>query len=278
MRNELPQLGFYGLYSPDDEKWGGVFQLPEGELKPDAIQTPWFAVPLVLVPAGVLPGTETPPTFKLPIPLVTELETNEDAAWPFPQLRKGDPAPLRKLEGVRHITLHHTAGTRAGSTALYCHELHTKSKSWSRCGYHLFIGSYDRGDPIELYEINLPEWVAWHDSRNYDTYAVTMAGWLSIGHDVEPNEAQLDCFGRAMAYALPKFKGLESIVPHKLFQATACPGDIDRWYPLLIDAAKQYGQDIAPLLQFVPTRRARVTRALSARLRYGPPPSDCEDV
>lgn len=223
------------------------------------------------------PSEPEPPAIQAPISLLETLATKADAAWPFPQLRATNPDPPRLLTNIKHITIHHSAGSRATTNVTYWHQLHTQTKSWSRCGYHLAIGGLTAGAEIELYEVNRPEWVTWHDTRNTDTYAVTMAGDLRPDHDIEPNEAQLECFGRAMAYALPKFPNLESIVPHKFWQATACPGEIERWYPLLVDAAKQYGNDIAPLLRFVPTRRQRITRAFSVG-RAGPRLSVYEDV
>ena len=279
---------FYYLFNTETKQWARqghgyamywpVDFLQFAQFERDSRGDPWV-VAMWEKPVPPTPPEPAGPAFELPIDLTTELETNTSARWPFPQLRPinhREYKPPRQPEDIKHITLHHTAGTREGSTAVYCHDLHTKSKSWSRCGYHLFCGSLNRGDDIELYEINPWEWITWHDSRNHDTYAVTMAGWLSEGHDVEPNDVQLDCFGRAMAYALPMFPALESIVPHKMWQATACPGDIDMWWTLLVDAATQYGQDIAPLLDFQRTRRRRFS--FQTLLLDGPPLADYEEV
>lgn len=229
---------------------------------------------MIVLPRDVPPR---PPSVLPPISLVTSLATNEEAAWPFPQLRATNPALPRSLESIKHITVHHSAGSRATTNVTYWHQLHTQTKSWSRCGYHLCVGGLTAGADIELYEVNPPQWLTWHDTRNTDTYAVTFAGDLRTGHDIEPNEIQLDCFGRAMAYCLPKLSELESIVPHKFWQATACPGDIERWFPLLVDAAKQYGHNIEPLLRFVPTRSKKLMQILSIG-RTGPPLSDYGDV
>lgn len=272
MTNEKLPGGWYGLYNPD-LGYLHVFQLHAGELIDEALTAKWRVVPLELRALG----DATRPAIEPPISLLTELPTNDNARWPFPQLKPKKPDAPRRADQVKYITLHHSAGSRATTNIRYWHRLHTETKGWSRCGYHLGIGALDAGDPIELYEINPLQYVSWHDTRNYDTYAIAVAGDLRAGRDGEPDEKQLACFGRAIAYILPQLPNLESITGHKFWQATACPGDFNRWYVLLVDAARQFGHDIEPLLRFKGTPIARLVRALSLP-KYGPPIEHCEDV
>ncbi|MHC4542900.1 MAG: peptidoglycan recognition protein family protein [Planctomycetota bacterium] len=176
-----------------------------------------------------------------PVRLIHELETNIDARWPFP--RWG-----RASEEIRYITIHHSAGQRATQNIRWWHRYHTQNKSWSRAGYHFGIAAYEGGGAIDLYQINELSTVSWHDTRNHDTIGICISGWLSAGRDVQPNDLQLELFGRLMAWLLPRLPNLESIVGHKHWQRTACPGDIHLWGYMLVDAAKRWGCDIGELL------------------------------
>ncbi len=189
----------------------------------------------------------TKPRVKPPLDGIKLLETNRAARWPFPTLRAKKPLPRRKPEDIKYITLHHSAGSR-NSSVTYWHSYHTKTKSWSRVGYHMGIAMWKPGDDIDLYELNPPWEFTWHDSRNKDTYGLCISGDLRAGYDASPNNVQLKCFGRAMAYLLPKLPGLQAIVGHKKWQRTACPGDLREWAPSLIAAAGEVGHDIRGLL------------------------------
>ncbi|MEE9312343.1 MAG: peptidoglycan recognition family protein [Planctomycetota bacterium] len=226
------------------------------------------------------PDPEQPILYEPPVCLIDELKTNARARWPFPTKDWAEP---RTAEDVKYITIHHSAGRREDQNINWWHLHHTKNKSWSRCGYHLGAAAYHLHGEIDLYEMN-PWWEwTWHDSRNKDTYGICMAGWLSKGHDIEPNEKQLDCFGRAMAYVLPQFPNLQAIVGHKRWGRTVCPGDLELWNHKLATAADKYGYDIRDLLKpEVPRTRALRSTLLAARhplrTRLEPPLDSYSDV
>lgn len=210
-----------------------------------------------------------------PIDIVDDLPTNLNAQWPFP---KWD----RKLEDIHYITYHHSAGSRSSQNIMWWHRYHTGSKSWSRVGYHYGIAALNPGEEIKLYQLNYESTTSWHDTRNYDTLGVCTAGDLREGHDVEPNAVQLDCWGRLCYHLVPQLPNLRAIVGHKYWQATACPGDIERWGQQLVDAAAKYDVDISGLL--IVSKSSALTRlqanvaSLFGRDLVGPPLGDYNDI
>lgn len=188
---------------------------------------------------------------KPPLDLRGVLESHPDPRWPFPSKR-------RELADIRYITVHHSAGSRATQNIRWWHQYHTQSKSWSRVGYHFGIAALAQGGYVDLHQMNDLETISWHDSRNTDTVGVCLAGDLRAGHDDRPNEVQLECWGRLCAWLLPQLPGLAGIVSHKRWQATACPGDIERWGIDLVDAAQRCGADISLLMSSdIPSRLLR---------------------
>jgi hypothetical protein len=177
-----------------------------------------------------------------PTSLVDVLETKHDARYPFPNWN-------RPLSQIRYMTIHHSAGQRATQNIQWWHRYHTQSKSWSRVGYHFGIAALEPGGPIELYQLNRLKTHSWHDSRNWDTFGVCLAGDLRAGHDERPNDVQLDAFGRLVAWLFGRdLSNWASIVGHKNFGRTACPGSMGVWRDDLIDAAQLYGCDISGMM------------------------------
>ncbi len=187
--------------------------------------------------------------------VIERLQTYKDATWPFPNWS-------RPVTNIRYITIHHSAGSRATTNIKYWHRLHTQSKKWSRVGYHFGIGMFQPGESIGLYQMNEITWHTWHDARNHDTVGVCLAGDMRAGHDVRPNDAQIDGFGRLMAWLIPQLPNLEQIVGHSRFGRTACQGDMEIWMRDLIASAEKYGQSIEPLVSY--QKVGAVTRARSA--------------
>lgn len=218
----------------------------------------------------------TKPRVKPPLDGIGRLETNRAARWPFPTLRAKKPLPRRKPEDIKYITLHHSAGSR-NSSITYWHRYHTKTKSWSRVGYHMGIAMWEPGADIDLYELNPPWEFTWHDGKNKDTYGLCISGDLRAGYDASPNNIQLKCFGRAIAYLLPKLPGLQAIVGHKKWQRTACPGDLREWAPSLIAAADEVGHDIRGLLDTGARKSYFSLGAIKATRPSGPRAADYDE-
>jgi len=193
--------------------------------------------------------------FDPPINIISELPTYSDATYPFPNWE-------RPVTAIRYITIHHSAGSRATTNIEYWHRLHTVSKSWSRVGYHFGIGMYKPGGDIGLYQMNEITWHTWHDARNYDTVGVCLAGDMRAGYDVRPNEAQIDGFGRLMAWLVPKLPNLYQIVGHSRFGNTQCQGDMEVWMGDLITSSRNYGAEIEHLVSY--DKIGRVSRAVTA--------------
>lgn len=204
---------------------------------------------LYLTPSAVIQ-----PAYAPPVSLVDTLKTYESADWPFLKWDR-DPADIKWL------TIHHSAGSRATTSINWWHYYHTVSKSWSRVGYHFGIAAQESGGPMGLYQMNKLSTVSWHDTRNHDTLSVCIAGWFAAGHDIRPNEEQVDLFGQLMAWLLPQLPNLFAIVGHKRWQRTACPGDLELYIQDLIDSASRYGVEIADLVSL----RTANSAASSAR-------------
>lgn len=213
---------------------------------------------------------EDKPLWKPPVNRIKELATYKEALWPFPDWN-------RPLSQIRWITVHHSAGWRATTNMIYWHRLHTRTKRWSRVGYHFGIGMFGPNDPITLVQLNMLKWFTWHDARNRDTLGVCIAGDLRVGHDIRPNPVQVDLFGQLMPWLVPQLPSLEGIVGHSYFQATACQGDMKVWMPDLIAAAAKYGQPIDHLVKYGKVKP--VARALSMAMSVMParPPLNAYD-
>jgi hypothetical protein len=207
-----------------------------------------------------------------PVNIIDQLQTNEDAEWPFPNWE-------RPVTNIRYITIHHSAGRRATTNIQYWHRLHTQSKSWSRVGYHFGIGMFRPGEAIGLYQMNELTWHTWHDARNYDTVGVCIAGDLRDleGKDVRPNDAQIDGFGRLMAWLVPKLPNLAQIVGHSRFGRTACQGDMEVWMGDLITSARGYGQEIEPLVSYAKVGAVTQARFAVAAILPNRPPLSAYD-
>ncbi len=190
-----------------------------------------------------------PPNPPPPIDVFDELPLNKDARYPFPKKE-------RSLADIKWLTIHHSAGQRATTSIEWWNDYHTQTKGWTHVGYHFGIASLRRGDPINLYQMNPLKWVTWHDTRNYDTVGICIAGDLRMGHDVRPTPLQVDLFGRLMAWLIPQLPNLFAIVGHRRWQKTACPGDMEVWMPDLIASAEKWGQPIEHLVSY---RRARLS-------------------
>jgi hypothetical protein len=217
-------------------------------------------------------SVEDEPEIDPPIDIVDELDTNKAARWPFPVWD-------RPLTDIKWITVHHSAGSRDTQNIAWWDRYHREYKSWSRVGYHFGISAWEPGDEIKLYQLNRLSTVSWHDTKNYQTVGVCMSGDLRAGHDVRPNDVQLECFGRLMAWLVPQLPRLEGIVGHKYWQATACPGDMHLWGDELVAAAAQYGQEIGPLMVEQQTTRSNLFKSFATfRLPTAPtPPRDDYD-
>lgn len=210
---------------------------------------------------------EQQPAFEPPANMIAELSTYQDAIYPFPNWN-------RPITSIRYITIHHSAGRRATTHIEYWHRLHTQSKSWSRVGYHFGIGMFRPGEAIGLYQMNEITWHTWHDARNYDTVGVCLAGDLRDleGKDIRPNDAQIDGFGRLMAWLVPQLPNLVQIVGHSRFGRTACQGDMEVWMPDLIASSEKYGQEIEPLVSYEKVGAvSRARFAAAAALPNRPP-------
>lgn len=199
-----------------------------------------------------------------PIDIISVLPWHKRPRWPF-------PFRPRELSAIKYITIHHSGATPREKTSIWnWSQFHTEHKGWSRLGYHFCIGPLKLGGDIGLYQANDLEQVAWHDTRNYDTVGVVIAGDLRSGKDGRPTAEQIDLFGRLMTWLLPQLPALEKIVPHSHWQHTACPGDIDLWGRDLIDAAAHHGADIEDLVSLQRTRL--VARVLAMQQPEGTPP------
>lgn len=187
-----------------------------------------------------------------PISLIDMLKTSDNARWPFLKWDR-DPAEIKWL------TIHHSAGQRDTTSINWWHYYHTVSKSWSRVGYHFGIAAQESGGEIGLYQMNKLSTVSWHDTRNHDTLGVCMAGDYREGHDVRPNEAQIDLFGQLMAWLIPQLPNLFAIVGHRRWQQTACPGNMEVYIQDLIDSASKYGVEIADLVSLRTANPAAAT-------------------
>ncbi|MHC4088706.1 MAG: peptidoglycan recognition protein family protein [Planctomycetota bacterium] len=197
-----------------------------------------------------------------PVSLLDVLKTNTSARYPFPNWK-------RSLSQVRWMTIHHSAGSRETQNIEWWHRYHTTTKSWSRAGYHFGIAALKQGGQIELYQLNRLQTHSWHDSRNWDTFGVCLAGDLRAGRDVRPNDVQLKAFGRLIAWLREEWElpNWTAIVGHKSFGSTACPGDFHLWRDDLIDAAWAHGHDISGMMTVRTEALAARTFAVSSAAR-----------
>jgi len=209
-----------------------------------------------------------------PVDVVEALPWNGSARWPFPT-RQG--RAQRKVEEIRYVTLHHSAGSRATTSIVGWNTLHTMRKGWSHVGYHFGVGSLEPGGEVGAFQLNRLGEFTWHDSRNSDTVGVCLAGWLEEGHDDAPTDEQADLCGRLLAWLVPQLPNLKAIVGHQHWQSTKCPGELWRWGKSLVDAAARHGGEIGPLLEVRPRQRMRATTMKLGRV-VGPPLGDYEGV
>lgn len=209
--------------------------------------------------------TEPKPKPRTPIDAIETLPWNHSAAYPF-------PSTPRSLADIHYLTVHHSGTTPRDQTAIEdWNAYHTQTKSWSHVGYHFAIAAMTpvaEGGAIDLYQTNHMAQITWHDSSNYRTLGMVLAGDLRAGHDGEPNELQIDLWGQFTAWLLPQLPNLKGIVPHSFFQATACPGDWERWVPKLAQSSADWGQNIMDLVYNV--QPARMSRALSRVRTFAP--------
>ena len=190
-----------------------------------------------------------------PIDLTEKLVTRRNAQYPFPIWD-------RKLSDVHYLTRHHGVSWDIE----WWHRYHTGTKDWSRVGYTFGISIYE--GVMGLYQMNKLSTVAWHDSSNYKTAGICFGGWMEEGHDPgRPTDDQLRLWGQLMAWLdvtnKAKWPNLKGIPGHQYFGRTACPGDEEVWIQDLIDAAHDFGQDIAPLMI---TGRPSTVRSLALSL------------
>jgi len=217
---------------------------------------------IVYVMTPKLPGMDGP------VNIMDRLETNEQAEYPFLVWD-------RPLTNIKYLTIHHSAGSYSIN---YWHELHTHiRRSWSRVGYHFGAATFDDyPDVVDLYQMNKLATVSWHDTRNYDTVGFCFGGDLRPHpYQGEPTEKQLECWGRFTAWIIPQLSNLYAIVGHSRWSATACQGDLPGYAPLLIDASRQYGQDISGILS---TKKASaIARAYNVITRKPMLGAPCEE-
>ena len=216
----------------------------------------------------------TLPTPAPPDDITDKLPWNDDSPWPFPT--RGKSAPLTR---VKYITLHHSAGNRDTTNIEYWNYLHSVTKRWPHIGYHFGIASRRPGDPIGLYQMNRIGEFTWHDSRNADTLAVCIAGDLRAEHDDAPTPEQVYLAGQLLAWLVPQLPNFVGVTFHKLIQATACPGDVERWGGEIVAATKTWGIDLSGRWGVKPMGvRARIMGALVRQPRAKDYEDVCEDV
>ena len=150
---------------------------------------------------------------------------------------------------------------------------HIGGKSWSHMGYHFCIAAMTpvaQGGEMNLWQTNRMPQVTWHDSFNYKSLGLVMAGDFRQGKDGGPTPFQADLFGQLMAWLLPQTPNLFRIVPHNFFQGTECPGDWSHYLPLLIAACDRWGVDIRPLVAAKPASIARPQGLLASAMSWRP--------
>jgi len=206
-----------------------------------------------------------------PLDIINELQWNDGSPWQFPTRNKPD-LPTR----VKYITIHHSAGQRASTNIMYWNRLHTVSKNWPHIGYHFAIAALDRGGSIGLYQCNRIGETTWHDARNRDTVGVCIAGDLRAGHDDAPTPEQVQLTGQLLAWLVPQLPNFVGVTFHKLIQATACPGDVERWGGGIVEAAQKYGLDLTGRFGVKPAAVMR-TRIMNI-FRNEPPVEDYDNV
>lgn len=201
--------------------------------------------------------TPTPPT-----DVIDYLPWNDNSPWPFP---KSD------ISRKRWVTLHHSAGERATTNIGYWNRLHTVNKNWPHIGYHFGIAALVSGGEIGCYQTNEIGTFSWHDSRNHDTIGVCIAGDLRAGHDNAPTPDQVRLTGELLAWLVPQLPNFQGVIVHKSIQATACPGDVERWGYEIVDAAATFGLDLEGRFD-VPLPRTRLARMRGLFVKS--PPAD----
>lgn len=133
----------------------------------------------------------------------------------------------RAVNGIRYITVHHTADTATGTNDQILQKeanQHINSNGWPGLSYHFFICKDGT-----IYQINNFSDVTWHDAVNWDSIGIALHGYFHPTVEEQPTSAQL----KALRFLLdelctkhPEFPADQSdVLGHRERSSTACPGN-----------------------------------------------------
>lgn len=178
-------------------------------------------------------------------------------------LQNGRSWYQRKVNGIKVITVHHTASNYTGTDDEILTKLmsdHTK-QDWPGLSYHFIYIPKSK----KWYKINELEDVTWHDSSNWDSIGVCVHGYFHPDVNGTLDDVDLANLKKMLDWLCtenPEFPADQSnVVGHRDRQATACPGN---WlYPYVKEYKDKLGEvawgqtnsDTSPELGFDPTKR-----------------------
>lgn len=144
----------------------------------------------------------------------------------------------RKLNSIRRIILHHSAGlVSASPTAIALY--HVNGRDWPGIGYHFYITANGT-----IFQVNSLETISWHaGGNNEDSIGICLAGTF-LG--VDPPGEQLSAARMLVQWLMWKLDiREEDVIGHKeAYPAgsggTACPGDTwEKWRAVILGAKPQ---------------------------------------
>jgi len=252
------------LYNTDESRYLTVAEMAALPIALSEEYATFVAETVSYLIATPWPHRPPPPVVNPPVNLIDRLPWNNDSPWPFPR---------RSLDSITMLTVHHSGGTDRDQTSIESwNAYHTRTKGWPHVGYHLGIGFYDKC--MGLYQFNRLDHITWHDSKNTRSVGIVIAGDLRPDEDEYPTQEQADLFGQLMAWLIPQLPNLGYIISHKMVQSTACPGQIEVYGNMLIDAARTHDRDVTGMWLKQPS----ILQSLSLRRVVGPPKEAYEDV
>ncbi len=237
----------YEVLKDEDAPVPSFFLSLEGEHKHLSVDCP-NPFDLYLINSGVVPATESQLRFENEH--CYDFEAVSQASW-----RAGLPSPAfdRVANSVRHLVVHHTAGSNSNTNYTQVvrdiYLFHTQVNGWSDIGYNFLVAQdgtifegRDPGSDLTEYEVLGAHFCA----KNSGTLGVAMLGNFETA---QPTTAAVSSLSQVLASAADRFdlnvlgsaqhrgQELNHIAGHRDGCATLCPGE--HLYAQLADLRSQ---------------------------------------